>query len=583
MTRIHDDPVSFSEDALRGFADLHADTVSAVPGGVVRTVAGPPGKVAVVLGGGAGHYPAFAGLVGPGLADGAVVGNVFTSPSAAQAYSVARAADNGGGVVFAYGNYQGDVINFDLAARRLQEEGVQTRHLVVTDDIASAPPNTRDQRRGIAGGFTVFRVLAGAAEAGLPLAETERAGRAANTATRTIGVAFAGCTIPGAERPLFDLPGRGMGLGLGIHGEPGLSEGPLPPARDLAADLVARVLAEAPEGASDRVAVVLNGLGATKYEELFLLWGHVAPLLRRSGLTLVEPEVGELVTSLDMAGTSLSVTWLDPELESYWTAPARTPAYTKGAARGREASTGPAPGPNGPHRSEPAGPAADPIPQGDTPSREWAALATAALRAVHARIAEGESELGRLDSVAGDGDHGRGMVRGVSAALAAAERAVENHAGAATTLGLAADAWADQAGGTSGVLWGAGLRAFGAHLGDTGVPSEDDLVAAAGRFLDAVTQLGGAEAGDKTFVDAVIPFVATLREAREQNRPLAQAWPEAAAAAERAAAETAGLRPRRGRARPLAERSLGTPDPGAVSFAWTVTAARSILVKEGEK
>src|SRR6476469_10181636 len=339
MTRIFNNPSDFAEEALAGFCDVHANLVRQVPGGAVRRHRPREPKVAVLAGGGSGHYPAFAGLIGAGMADGAVVGNIFTSPSAQQAYSVAKAADSGAGVVFTYGNYAGDVMNFGMASERLAAEGIAVDNVLVTDDIASAPPSESAKRRGIAGDFTVFKVMGAAAEAGGSLADVVRLGRKANDRTRTIGSAFHGCTFPGAEAPLFTLEDRQMGLGLGIHGEPGLFDTDLPPAKKLGQEFVSRLLAETPAGAGDRIAVVLNGLGSTKHEELFVLWLSVAPLLRDAGYTLVMPEVGELVTSLDMAGVSLTLTWLDQELEPLWTAAAETPAFRRGAVA---AGSGPA-------------------------------------------------------------------------------------------------------------------------------------------------------------------------------------------------------------------------------------------------
>src|SRR6478736_570033 len=289
MTRLYDDPGAFSEDLLAGFLDLYGDRVLGVEGGVIRA-SETPGKVAVVVGGGSGHYPAFCGVVGPGFADGAVVGNVFTSPSTQEAYSVGRAADNGAGLLFSTGNYAGDVMNFTLAQQRLAGEGIDTRVVFVTDDIASAPVEEIHKRRGIAGDFVVFKIAGAAAEAGYDLDGVERVARLANDRTRTLGVAFAGCTMPGADTPLFSVPDGQMGVGLGIHGEPGIAEADLPRAADLARRLVDGVLAEAP-GDANRVGVILNGLGSTKYEELFVVWRTVAPMLRDAGYTLVDPEV----------------------------------------------------------------------------------------------------------------------------------------------------------------------------------------------------------------------------------------------------------------------------------------------------
>ncbi|WP_422936237.1 dihydroxyacetone kinase family protein [Sinomonas sp. P47F7] len=564
MTHIANDPADFADEALDGFCDAHSDLVERVEGGAIRRSRRAEPKVAVLLGGGSGHYPAFAGLIGAGFADGAVVGNIFTSPSAQQAVSVARAAENGGGVVFAYGNYAGDVMNFGVATDRLRAEGIRAENVLVTDDIASAPAAERERRRGIAGDFTVFKVMGAAAEAGLPLDEVVRVGRKANRATRTLGTAFAGCTFPGAERPLFSLPEGFMGLGLGIHGEPGLKDLPLPRAEDLGRELVAGVLAERPEGAGRRVAVILNGLGSTKAEELFVLWRTVAPLLRDSGLVLVAPEVGELVTSLDMAGASLTLTWLDDELESLWLAPAQTPAYRRGAIGASEPA---APAAASAPRSAASVPDKSEAPPASAASQEYAAQCLAALAAAQRTLHELEPELGALDAIAGDGDHGRGMVRGVDAAVAAARAAASAGCGSGSVLAAAGDAWADKAGGTSGVLWGAGLRAWGERLGDEQRPDGAALAAGVSAFAERIVALGGAQPGDKTLVDALAPFAAELSGAVERGLPLGEAWTTAAEAAARAARSTAELRPRKGRARPLAEKSVGTPDPGAVSLA----------------
>jgi len=559
MTKIFNDPSEFAEEALAGFCDVHSDLVRQVPGGAVRRYRPAQPKVAVLAGGGSGHYPAFAGVIGTGFADGAVVGNIFTSPSAQQAYSVAKAAESGAGVVFTYGNYAGDVMNFGMASERLAAEGIAVENVLVTDDIASAPPSESAKRRGIAGDFTVFKVMGAAAENGADLAEVVRLGRKANNLTRTIGSAFAGCTFPGAEAPLFTLPEGQMGLGLGIHGEPGLHDMDLPSAKELGQELVGRVLSETPAGAGKRIAVILNGLGSTKHEELFVLWGTVAPLLRASGYTLVMPEVGELVTSLDMAGVSLTVTWLDEDLEPLWTAPAETPAYRRGAVSAQaRASVG---------EEEHDGGAATAAFVATDASREYAAACVEAIAAAGASLHDAEERLGRMDAIAGDGDHGRGMVRGVDAAAAAASNALHLGAGAGDVLAAAGDAWADKAGGTSGVLWGAGLRAFGETVGNSAAPEAAVLAAAVTAFADRIIQLGKAEIGDKTMVDALLPFASTFGRAVAGGADTGPAWQEAARKAAAAAEATADLLPLKGRARPLAEKSLGTPDPGATSLA----------------
>lgn len=568
MTRLFDDPATFTEDMLTGFLDANAQYVVGVPGGVVRAAETPAAKVAVVVGGGSGHYPAFCGVVGHGFADGAVVGNIFTSPSAREAASVARAAHGDAGVLLITGNYAGDVMNFGLAVRQLRAEGIDARYLPVTDDIASAAPEDIAKRRGIAGDFTVFRCAGAAAEERMDIDDVERVAVKANAATRTLGVAFDGCTMPGADRPLFVVAEGQMDLGLGIHGEPGVSSHRMPTAAELADLLVSGVLAEKPAGASGRIAVILNGLGRTKYEELFVVWKTVTTRLAESGHTVVAPEVGELVTSLDMAGCSLTVMWLDDELERLWTAPCDTPAYRKGSVTATASAR---------RADSVSGAAAQNVVQGDTTSRCIGAAVAHGISRIADQMVSAENELGRIDAVAGDGDHGRGMVKGTVAAADAAAAAVTAGGGVASVLTAAGEAWAAKAGGTSGVLWGAALAAAAAQLGNAGTPADAAVAAALRAGHDALMALGGAERGDKTMLDALGPFVEAVENAVSDGNCWRTAWIASAEIAQKAAAATAELRPKIGRARPLADRSVGTPDAGAISLAMCIHTVAELI------
>lgn len=338
----------------------------------------------------------------------------------------------------------------------------------------------------------MFKCASAAAEDGLDIAGVIRVAESANAATRTLGVAFDGCTLPGADAPLFTVPDKQMGVGLGIHGEPGVRDEPMPSAADLAVTLVDGVLDDQPKTDSRRIAVILNGLGRTKYEELFVVWGTASRLLRERGYEVVEPEVGELVTSLDMAGCSLTVMWLDDELEKYWTAPADSPAYRKGVAAQSD---------SGERRTDPAAdaeaPTQDVAELADDDGRAGGRFVVKALDAVAGMLAGVEEELGRIDAVAGDGDHGRGMVKGSSAARAAGSAAAKGGAGQGSVLAAAGREWAAKAGGTSGVLWGALLTAVGGRLGDTGRPNSETVAAAMRDGYDALIQLGGASPGTR--------------------------------------------------------------------------------------
>ncbi|MCH6468448.1 dihydroxyacetone kinase family protein [Sinomonas terrae] len=571
MSYVLNDAASFADDSADGFVAAHRNLVRRVRGGVARAGATAPGQVAVVIGGGSGHYPAFAGLVGPGIAHGAAMGNVFASPSAQQVVSVARAAASDAGVLLAYGNYAGDALNFDQAQDQLRAEGIPCQTVRVTDDICSAPPAEQEKRRGIAGDLVVFRAAGWAAEQGFDLESVTALAARANERTRSIGVAFSGCTLPGTAEPLFTVPPGMMAVGMGIHGEPGIETVSMATASGLAGLLTDRLLAERPETAdgAGRIGVIVNGLGSVKSEELFLLYGAIVPLMEKAGLTIVDPEVGEYATSFEMAGLSLTVVWLDDELEQAWRSPAYTPAYRKGAVD--ISATAPAVAPDE-TASEVAAMAAS--------SEEAAAAGAQVLKAIDAikNVIDREAdELGRLDAIAGDGDHGIGMQRGARAAAQAAAAASAAGAGAGTVLVLAGDAWADKAGGTSGALWGLALRTMGQQIGDDDAPAPATVAQAVTAAREAVQRTGKAEIGDKTLVDALVPFAERLTALTSEGRGLAQAWTEAAQTATAAAAGTADLLPRLGRARPHMEKSLGTPDPGAVSFALAVTAVGAVL------
>lgn len=580
MTRVFDDPARFADDALAGFVSVHADYVRRVNGGVVRASPGGGQRVAVVTGGGSGHYPAYAGFVGAGMAAGSACGAVFASPSAEQIDSVARASSSGGGILFCYGNYTGDNLNFGMAEKRLRADGFDVRTVTVTDDIASSAESAK--RRGTAGCLTTLKVAGAAADAGLSLDEVERLTRHANDRSRTLGVALSGCTLPGAREPGFTVPTGMAAIGLGIHGEPGIDELPLTDASQLARVMVQHCVADQPAGAGPQVVAVVNSLGCISDEELFVLAGPIIAELRATGIEVVDLEAGRFVTSLDMAGLSLTLFWLDDELRRWWNAPVATPAFRRSA----EASTA----------LRGVEPARETLARGDldvpfvgalsAPDRLNGRRVAAVLAAVADALAGAEKELADLDAIAGDGDHGSGMTRGSRRAAEAARDASAAGAGTATVLRQAGHAWGEHAGGTSGALWGTGLVSAADYL----TTCEQDVSPHHGlemleTAVSAVCELGGAGVGDKTLVDALIPYRDRFRQLLELDESLSVALRGAADASADAAIATAALRPRIGRARPLAERSLGHADPGATSLAivadifarsWTATPSSAL-------
>lgn len=571
MTYLFNQPSAFAAELIEGFVAANADKVRQVTGGVVRSTRSQPNTVAVIVGGGSGHYPAFAGLVGQGLAHGAAMGNLFASPSAQQIYNVARAAHNGAGVLLMFGNYAGDVLHFGQACERLRAEGIACEVLAVTDDISSAGKDELEKRRGVAGDLCVFKAACAAAEAGHDLSQVLQLAQHANQRTRTFGVAFSGCSLPGASHPLFEVEKGRMALGLGIHGEPGIKETDMPSADELAEIFVERLLnelpADIPQAEGQRVAVILNGLGSVKYEELFVVYRRVAQLLEAANLQVVEPDVGEFVTSFNMAGASLTLMWLDDQLETLWRAPTNTPAYRKGSVLVAEPLSA----------AERVESTEEALPAATAESQESAKRVLQLLESVAGMLQRNAERLGDIDAVAGDGDHGIGMERGVLGAVEKAREVAARGAGAGSLLCRAADAWADKAGGTSGALWGVALTALGTALGDRQTPDAQRVATGVREAKEGIMHFGKARVGDKTMVDVLVPFSDSLNEAVAAGASLTDAWLKAAQVADKAAQDTAQLVPKMGRARPLAEKSVGTPDAGAISLALIVNTVGDLL------
>ena len=331
MKRLINSPNSVAAEAIEGFANTYSRYLRQLEGlqAVVRRSGPAAGEVAVVTGGGSGHEPMFAGYVGPGLAHGSVAGNIFTSPPPEPIYETAKASHGGAGVLFLYGNYAGDVLNFDAASEMLAEDGIQVTTVRVADDVASAPADRRSERRGIAGDFFAIKAAgARAAERGT-LAQVTAAAEKANHSMRSMGVALSSCTIPAAGRPIFEIGEDELELGLGLHGEPGVERTKMMPADEIAAYLVQRILQDLGTKRGDEVSVLVNGLGNTPVAELFIVNRAVDRLLREAGLVTVRSYVGNYATSLDMAGCSITVLRLDAEMKRWLLAPADSPAFVQ--------------------------------------------------------------------------------------------------------------------------------------------------------------------------------------------------------------------------------------------------------------
>jgi len=335
MKKIINEPDAFVDEIIEGLLIAHPAWIKSATAdkrALVRKDAPKAGRVGIVTGGGSGHLPGFLGYVGEGLCSGVAVGNVFSSPSAEQILEATKAVNGGAGVLYVYGNYGGDVLNFDLAADLAEPDGIEIQTVVLTDDVASAPKERAADRRGVAGMLFAFKCAGAAAERGDSLDDVARICGKANASCRTMGVGLSPTILPAAGKPTFTLPEGEMEIGIGIHGEPGTHRGKLESADAIAERITREILDDLDAEKGSRVALLVNGLGATPLEELYLLYRRSARLIADRGLKVARSYVGEYVTSLEMAGASITVMLLDDELQALLEAPANSPFFRDGTA-----------------------------------------------------------------------------------------------------------------------------------------------------------------------------------------------------------------------------------------------------------
>jgi dihydroxyacetone kinase-like protein len=328
VKKIINDPFAFVDEMLEGIILAHPDRLRLVGPDrrvVVRADAPVKGKVGIATGGGSGHLPVFMGYVGPGFVDGCAIGNVFSSPTVEQMLAATQAIHGGAGVLYLFGNYQGDVLNFGMAAEMAEAEGIKVETVLAADDVASAPKGQEARRRGVAGIFYAYKLAGAKAETKAPLPEVKRIAEKAVAHTRSMGVALSPCTVPAAGRPTFTIGEDEMEIGMGIHGEPGVRRGKLEPADRIVELLMEAILADLPLGKGDRVSVLVNSLGGTPQEELYVMYRKVHQILAGRGVGVHRPYLGEYATSMEMAGASISLCRLDGELQALLDAPAATP------------------------------------------------------------------------------------------------------------------------------------------------------------------------------------------------------------------------------------------------------------------
>ncbi|MFD0979792.1 dihydroxyacetone kinase subunit DhaK [Tropicimonas aquimaris] len=323
MKKILNSPDSYVDEMLEGLCAAHPEFYAQPePRVIVRAGGKTPGKVGIVTGGGSGHLPVFTGYVGKGLLDGCAIGNVFASPSAEQMAATMRHADAGAGVLRLYGNYGGDVMNFDMAGEMVEmEDDIASTTVLLADDVASAGPEEAEKRRGVAGMVYAFKIAGAKAEQMASLEEVTAVAQKAADACRSIGMALSPCTVPQAGKPTFEIGETEMEMGMGIHGEPGIWRDELKPADEIVDEMMERLLADMPLGQGDRCSILVNSLGATPPEELYIMFRHAKAVLDGKGVEIVMPLVGRYATSMEMAGATITLCKLDDELEALLKAP----------------------------------------------------------------------------------------------------------------------------------------------------------------------------------------------------------------------------------------------------------------------
>ena len=330
MKKFLNKPEDFVDEMIKGIIAAHPEQLIYVENDlrcIVKSGEKKKSKVGLATGGGSGHLPLFLGYVGEGLLDGCSVGGVFQSPSAEQMLNVTKAIDTGAGVLYIYGNYGGDILNFDMAAEMAEVEDIKVLSLVGADDVASASKGEEHKRRGVAGIFFVYKIAGAKADELAPIDEVKRVGEKAAANVRTMGVALTPCIVPEVGKPGFTIGDDEMEIGMGIHGEPGIHRGQLKPADDVVDTMMSAILEDLPFKKDDEVAVLINGLGATPKEEMYIAYRRIDQILKECGISVFHVYVGEFATSMEMAGFSISLLKLDDEMKRLLAKPARTPFF----------------------------------------------------------------------------------------------------------------------------------------------------------------------------------------------------------------------------------------------------------------
>jgi dihydroxyacetone kinase len=566
MKKFINRPEDVVEEMLQGLVVLHPGSVR-LPGHkvLVRSDAEQARnqQVAILSGGGSGHEPAHAGYIGAGMLSAAVAGEVFTSPSSDSVFAAIQTVAAKPGALLVVKNYTGDRLNFGLAAEMARAQGIPVEMVIVDDDVALKGTGQVTGARGLAGTVFIHKILGAAAAEGKSLTELAAIGKAAVASLATMGVSFSAGTSPAVGKPSFELGEQEMELGLGIHGEPGVRRTELQPANQVTESLVTEILKHGSFTDDQRVAVMVNNLGATTEMELAIVARHAAGFLAAKGLTVERIYAGTLLSSLDMAGISISVLGLNEDRLRWLDAPTTAPAWPN-AAKQR---------PGNPARQI-AMEVSTAGSSGNGAQTEAGRKTKQAIEAACQALLAAENVLTEMDRVTGDGDLGVSMARGAKAVQdEVASYPLDDAPATLKTLG---HTLRRALAGSSGPLYGVLFLRSGSALEASGATGLAHWAEALDQGCRAISELGGAKPGDRTMLDALDPFVRTLQQAvgRKLTRDAVLAAVEAA---ERGAEATAQMHPKLGRSSYLGTRVIGYPDPGAKAISLWLRAACDAL------
>ena len=590
MKKIINNPSNVVSEMLLGLAKANPAVEYLGEGvEVIARKVKTPGKVGIISGGGSGHEPAHAGYVGKGMLDAAVAGNVFASPSPDRIIEGIKAADAGAGVLMVIKNYSGDIMNFTMSGDMAGADGIKTDYVVVKDDVAVEDSTYSTGRRGIAGTVFVHKIAGAAAESGKDLAGVKAAAEKCIANIRSMGMAMSSCILPGVGTPGFTLGEEEVEIGMGIHGEPGISREKIMPAKELAEKLLGKIFADTDMYNGSEVAVMINGLGGTPLMELYILNNEVQQILEAKGIKCYKTFVGNFMTALEMAGCSITLLKLDDELKGYLDYPSEAPAFkVEGSAANAaeakllaalreyvhaEAGTVEAKAPAAAAVAAAKAAAVEEkaaaaVEEADSPFTLTAQDYVNWINITAKKIAENEEYVSALDAATGDGDHWANINMGFEHLVAAGEEM--SKMSISDVFKKIGYLMMSKIGGSSGILYGGAYTSAGKSCEGKAAIGTKGLCAALDAMVCEMMNRGKAEPGMKTMIDALYPAVQAYKAGLEAGTGAKETLEAVKKAAIDGAEATRDMECVKGRASYQANKGVGHLDAGAVTMSYQI-------------